>query len=100
MTWINFLSFLGMGYAAYYLLIILLDSRPAPSKTNNEDNILTFSETVVPEKVALEDIPLAVPASSTTGPASTGLGGVSLKGMFDLARQDAIQYTRSVSFDR
>jgi|GEM_PF-6875812 len=34
MTWINFISYLGMGYAAYYLVIFLLDSTPGQIKSN------------------------------------------------------------------
>lgn len=99
MTWINFLSYLGMGYAAYYLLVILLDSRPAPGKNSETSPVLTFSETVDAQKVGLEDLGKAASSGIiASGPASVALGGVSIKELFHLARQDAIQLTRTVSF--
>ncbi|MEJ2880397.1 hypothetical protein [Pedobacter sp. GR22-6] len=96
MTWINFLSFLGMGYAAYYGLLILLERKSAPGKADPVSPVLTFTEFVVPEKISLEDIGLSSPAASS--PASIALGGVSIKELFVLARKDAIEFTKSVSF--
>ena len=94
MNWISFLTYLGMGYAGYYIFMILLDSR-ASSGSGTPDTLpaLTFSETVEPEKISLEDFKSKVPE-----PGSVGLGSVSLKKVFDLARQDAIEFTKSVSF--
>jgi hypothetical protein len=99
MTWISFLSYLCMGYAAYYLFVVLLDSRSPPGKTGDVNPVLTFSETVEPEKITLTDVAVvdAIAGYPSTA-ASVGLGGVSIKTLFDLARQDAIQFTRSVSF--
>jgi hypothetical protein len=99
MTWINFLSYLAMGYAAYYLLVILMDSRPAQGKSAEALSLLTFSETVEPEKVSLENFTNAASsARNGSGPASVALGGVSIKDLFELARKDAIEFTKSVSF--
>jgi hypothetical protein len=102
MNWITFLSYTSMGYAAYYLIIVLLESRRTPGP-DDEKNLETFSfsKTVEAEKVSLEDYEHidAQPAPFTaTEPVSSGLGGVSLKGLFDLARIDAIEYTKAVSF--
>jgi hypothetical protein len=96
MNWISFLTYLGIGYATYYLLMILLDSMTA-SRNSPKDTlpVLTFTETVEPEKISMEDF------SDNTfhaEPASIGLGSVSLKDLFTLAHQDAIEYTKSVSF--
>ena len=97
MTWINFLSYLGIGYAAYYLLIFLLDSRPGQSKSSNQTEVLTFSETFIPETVTLENVESSGRIFSSS-PASTGLAAVSIKDLFELARKDAIEFTKSVSF--
>lgn len=99
MTWLNFLSYLGMGYALYYVTIFFLDSRGSPAKPDDRAQVLTFTEKLEPEKVGLEDFELAgVSGMATSGPASVGLGGVSLKDLFALARKDAIEFTKSVSF--
>lgn len=96
MKWISFLTYLGIGYATYYLIIILLDSMNT-SRNGPKDTlpVLTFTETAEPEKISLEDF-----ADNTfhAEPASIGLGSVSLKDLFTLARQDAIEFTKSVSF--
>lgn len=97
MTWINFLSYLGMGYALYYVALYLFDSRASPGKPSDISSVLTFSENVVPEKVSLDDFS-DVPTSAPSSPASIALGGVSIKDLFDLARKDAIEFTKSVSF--
>lgn len=99
MTWINFLTYIGMGYVAYYLFMFLLDSKASPGKSAEPAPVLTFSETVEPEKISLEDIGKSMlPIANTSGPASLGLGGVSIKDLFALARKDAIEFTKSVSF--
>jgi len=98
MTWINFLSYLGMAYVLYYLSVYALDRMTAPrSAVSNELPVLTFSESVEPKQVSLADVVAEAPGSGHVPP-SIGMGGVSLKELFDLARQDAIQFTRSVSF--
>ncbi|HMI04864.1 MAG TPA: hypothetical protein VK541_20415 [Pedobacter sp.] len=100
MTWINFFTFCGIGYAVYYLMVFLLDSRAAPEGGGDIPTVLTFSEDVVPEKISLADFGAKADASveAKFEPASVGMGGVSIKELFVLAQKDAIQYTRSVSF--
>ncbi|NQX54460.1 hypothetical protein HQN86_12615 [Pedobacter panaciterrae] len=99
MNWISFLTYLGLGYGAYYFIVFLLDSRASSgSETGASLPVLTFSETVLPEKVSLEDFGLEDNNSSAGGAASIGMGGVSIKELFNLARKDAIEFTKSVSF--
>nr|WP_068890416.1 hypothetical protein [Pedobacter panaciterrae] len=99
MNWISFLTYLGLGYGAYYFMVFLLDSRASPGSENEASlPVLTFSETVLPEKVGLEDFGLRDATSSAGRAASIGMGGVSIKELFDLARKDAIEFTKSVSF--
>jgi hypothetical protein len=99
MTWINFLSYLAMGYAAYYLLIILMDSGPSLGNNSESSPVLTFSEHIEPEKIGLEDYGKGATAGkNSSGSGSVALGGVSIKDLFELARKDAIEFTKSVSF--
>ena len=93
MTWIKFAIWLSGLYIAYYLLIILFDlmkgkNQPAASAGSE----LTFSEHFEPVS--------AVPDLSQPDAADpvVSSGGVSLKQIFSLAREEAIEYIRPVSF--
>jgi len=108
MNWLHFLLWVLGIYCMYYLAIILWDAAlsgksPAGRLKSNE---LTFSETHLPQK--LEPGPEVVPVK-TKGVAGVGQklslepeiiasGGVSLKNLFSLAREESIVYTRRVSF--
>ncbi|HKG05642.1 MAG TPA: hypothetical protein VKB19_04255 [Pedobacter sp.] len=103
MNWLPFLAWLGLAYFIYYLLLILVDSRASGSHSSEDElPVLTFSEARPPEKVMLED--LVVDSGSVSAPAvypepaAKGLGGVSLANLFELSRNEAIEYTRAVSF--
>lgn len=100
MNWITFFSYTGMCYAGYYLVVFLLDSRASPRDSGQpETTLLNFAEDYPPEKVMLEDLaPGIQPGELSPDPASVGLGGVSMQDFFELARTEALQYTRSVSF--
>jgi hypothetical protein len=93
MTWIKFTIWLSGLYIAYYLFLILFDvlkgkNQPAKSAGNE----LTFSEHFEPVS-ALPD-----PDEPGAGDPVIASGGVSLKQMFSLAREEAIEYIRPVSF--
>jgi hypothetical protein len=98
MNWIHFLFWVVGLYTAYYLVVILLDNakrgRNASGPASTE---LTFSEDIAPKSIAhlpdREASPLA-----KAGPATVASGGVSLKNLFGLAREEAIIYTKAVSF--
>ena len=89
----------GAGYLCYYLALIVTDVVFSKRITREKDEIpvLTFTEHRAPEKVSLDDFKTGGDVTEP-GPASIGLGGVSLQNLFVLARQDALQYTKSVSF--
>ena len=90
----------GACYLCYYLALIVTDALFSKIITaeKNEMPVLTFSEYQPPEKISLSDFKDAAGGSADSDPASAGLGGVSLQNLFELARQDAIEYTKSVSF--
>ena len=100
MNWITFLSALGGCYALYYGLLIAMDSMKGPaSKKHTGPPQLVIDAEYVPEKVSLEDFPVesrspAIGASIAT----VGLGGVSLKEVFELSKAKALEYTRTVNF--
>lgn len=100
MNWITFLSYLGICYALYYLVVFALDSRASPGGGGKpETTVLTFSEDYPTEKVLLEDVhPGPQTGQTDSAPASVGLGGVTMQNFFALAQTEALQYTRSVSF--
>lgn len=100
MSWITFLTYTGICYALYYLVVFLLDSRASPGDGGKpETRVLTFSDDYPTEKVVLENItPGLQPGQSGSVPATVGLGGVSMQNFFALAQTEALQYTRSVSF--
>lgn len=97
MNWTHFLLWLAGGYGLYYLIVILADL----SRSKRQDSAgrasheLTFSEQVTP-------VQLAPQANQTTQPKDKpeviGSGGVPITDLFRLAKQEAIIYTRGVSF--
>jgi len=94
MTWIKFLLWLSGLYTAYYLALIAWDYLRSGRSNSNDDksNELSFTEqvdaiTLTPELTSA-DIVSPLYAS----------GGVSLKNMFDLCRDEAVEYIRQVSF--
>lgn len=90
----------GACYLCYYLALIVTDVLFSKIITaeKNEMPVLTFSEYQPPEKISLSDFNNGTLGDAGSQPASTGLGGVSLQNLFQLARQDVIEYTKSVSF--
>lgn len=94
MTWIKFALWLLGIYSLYYVALILWDFlRTQGGYTNNEKHELTFVEDIHPVKSFLEEI-----SGSGKEPAVTFSGGVSLKELFNLAREESVEYIKSVSF--
>jgi hypothetical protein len=93
MTWFKFLLWIGGLYTAYYLVLIAWDNLRSGRKLKGEEsNELTFSEDVsavslVPE-LSMADVSSPIYAS----------GGVSLKGLFNLCRDEAVEYIKQVSY--
>jgi hypothetical protein len=94
MTWIKFALWLLGIYTFYYAGIIFWDYlRSNRSTPENSKHELTFVEDIEPEKSYLEE-------STVTGKESPVAfsGGVSLKQLFNLAREESVEYIKSVSF--
>ncbi|MBT2560119.1 hypothetical protein J7E50_02640 [Pedobacter sp. ISL-68] len=112
MNWLQFFLWITGVYTLYYLVVILLELkgnvRLAVGKAMS--NELTFNESTEPQLIEAQDDVLTVinPAAPGSGkpikagpkaaPEVISSGGVSLKNMFTLAREEAIIYTRPVSF--
>ncbi len=100
MNWLHFLNWVAGLYLIYYLAHILFDysrnRRPHASFSGE----LTFTEDISPKKIEhLPDKTESPPKQAPkTESAIIGSGGVSLKNLFSLCREEAIIYTRPVSF--
>ena len=98
MTWLQFFFWLSCLYLTYYLLNILLDwSRGQTPVKGTEIQELTFSEQQIPEQINLKPVSRSA-AAAPVAPPATGLSGVTMTGLFELARTESIHLTRSVAF--
>lgn len=96
MTWFNFLGWLAGLYALYYLFLVLWDvarGKEAPSEPGWTQE-LHFEGGFRPQAIG-PDGPME--ANEGDNPVSA-LGGVTLKGLFDLAKAKSVEYTRGVTF--
>ena len=110
MNWLHFLSGLGALYAIYYLAVILIDMASGRNGTGAGpvSHELTFSENVIPlqpaEAIAqsgqsgFKSQPDLQKGGQKKEPEMMGSGGVVIDNLFRLCKQEAIIYTRSVSF--
>ncbi|UOE47833.1 hypothetical protein MTO98_25825 [Mucilaginibacter sp. SMC90] len=96
MNWIKFTLWLSAIYASYYGLLITWDFlRSGKSDNHEERNVLTFVEQETPVRLQSgtdEDSPARLESPIVSS------GGVRIKQMFGLAQQEAIEFTRAVSF--
>ncbi|TFF37683.1 hypothetical protein [Mucilaginibacter psychrotolerans] len=94
MTWMKFAVWLFGFYTLYYAAIIFWDQlRSKRAHTQQDKHELTFVEDIEPIRSHIEES-----AANDTGSSIASSGGVSLKQMFNLAREEVIEYTRAVSF--
>ncbi|RVT99724.1 hypothetical protein EOD41_14870 [Mucilaginibacter limnophilus] len=95
MTWIQFTGWISSLYICYYLVILVLDNRRLQHNKTGEamSEVLTFPGEEIPQVVS----PIETPAQKAQ-PDVISSGGVTLKSLFTLAREEAIIYTRPVSF--
>ena len=94
MTWIKFALWLLGIYTIYYVALILWDIlRTQQGETGSEKHELTFVEDIHPVKSFVEEITGSGKESSVTFS-----GGVSLKQLFNLAREESVEYIKSVSY--
>jgi arginine exporter protein ArgO len=93
MTWIKFALYLGGIYLMYYGAIIFWDYlRSGKQPQDERSHELSFEEPVE----AIREVPDTSP--QVYGSSVLSSGGVSLKQLFNLAREEAIEFTRPVSF--
>jgi hypothetical protein len=97
MNWTHFLLWLAGGYGLYYLIVILADLARSKRQAlpGGSPHELTFSEQVTPVQLATQAVQ---PIKSPDKNEMLGSGGVPITDLFRLAKQEAIIYTRSVSF--
>jgi hypothetical protein len=100
MNWFHFLSWVAGLYLLYYLSLILFDVSQYRTVKVPESGELTFSEDIPPKKIwQLPDKTGNPPEPvQKTDSAIIASGGVSLKNLFGLCREEAVIYTRPVSF--
>lgn len=93
MNLIKFALWLSGIYLAYYLALILWDTlRSGHTPESSGPHHLTFSE-------HQEAVPrMLQPEAELSGSAVISSGGVSLKQLYSLAKEEMIEYTRAVSF--
>lgn len=94
MTWIKFALWVLCGYTAYYTALIVWDYlRTNRGEAANSKHELTFVEDINPIQSLVEEI-----IGSGKESAVAFSGGVSLKELFNLAREESVEYIKSVSF--
>jgi len=93
MTWMKFVLWLGATYLMYYGALILWDLLRSGKKTGDiRSHELSFEEHIEPVKETPDPAPQRYDSSVLSS------GGVSLKQLFNLAREEVIEYTRTVSY--
>lgn len=94
MNWIKFALWLLGIYTTYYIALIFWDYlRTNHGGTAVDKHELTFVEDIEPLKSHVEEV------SGTEKESSVAFsGGVSLKQLFNLAREESVEYIKSVSF--
>jgi len=94
MTWIKFAIWLLGIYLIYYAALIFWDFlRNNRGETTADKHELTFVEDIEPIRSPVEEV--AVPANDSSIAFS---GGVNLKQLFNLAREESVEYIKAVSF--
>lgn len=94
MTWLKFAICLLGIYAIYYVALIFWDNlRTNREESGIDKHELTFVEDILPVKSLVEEIIGSGKESSIAFS-----GGVSLKQLFNLAREESVEYIKSVSY--
>ncbi|WP_316762026.1 hypothetical protein [Pedobacter aquatilis] len=108
MTWINFLTLIFIVYLVYYCLNLFFDLFLSPRSAAREisGDELFFTETFTPELITAQR--MAEPVIEETkeekplvyfpsGPVNAS-GGISLKHLFSLAKDNLIEHTRAIPY--
>jgi len=99
MNWPHFLSWVAGIYVLYYLALILIELSRSRGTKVAQTGELTFSEDNPPKKIEHQpDTEIQPEKAAKPTSATIASGGVSLKNLFGLCREEAIIYTRPVSF--
>lgn len=93
MTWMKFALWLSGIYLMYYGALLSWDLLRGGKKAGAARSAeLSFEEAIEPVKMAADNWPQPYESSVISS------GGVSLKQLFSLAREEVIAYTRPVSY--
>ncbi len=94
MTWLKFALWLLSIYSIYYVALIFWDNlQTKRGETGSDKHELTFVEDIQPVQSFVEELTASGKESSVAFS-----GGVSLKQLFNLAREESVEYIKSVSF--
>ena len=94
MTWLKFALWLLSIYSIYYVALIFWDNlQTKRGETGSDKHELTFVEDIQPVQSLVEELTASGKESSVAFS-----GGVSLKQLFNLAREESVEYIKSVSF--
>ena len=113
MTWTSFIVTLILAYLVYYGLNLFLDlligRKPATSESENE--VLFFEENNAPEAISYKQETEPEPVTQSAESDSVGntvrsiapglldaTGAVGLKQLFNLAKDDLIEYTKAIPY--
>ncbi|MCX2575728.1 hypothetical protein [Pedobacter sandarakinus] len=110
MSWTNFLAIIFIVYLVYYLLNLFFDLFLSQRGTVDETAVdeLFFAQTFTPELITLEEKAEEAVATDSekkekpgpylpTGPISSS-GGIGLKQLFSLAKDNLIEHTRAIPY--
>lgn len=110
MTWTQFIIYLSGAYCCYYGANLLFDfSRASVEGENENTNMVAvgLSSSDLPKKIEMEDMDPSFAeidyfVGEGEGDAAdspiVASGGISIRELFELAKDESIEYTRSVSF--
>ena len=108
MSWINFLTVTFFIYLVYYCLNLLFDLFLSPRNPIGEisEDELFFTQTHTPELITTKAMAEEVTGSAEkekpvvyfpSGPVNS-TGGISLKHLFSLAKDNLIEHTRAIPY--
>ncbi|RBQ12048.1 hypothetical protein [Pedobacter miscanthi] len=110
MTWTQFIIYLSGAYCCYYGANLFFDySRAYRANETGDAGLISvgLSSSDLPQKIAMEDLDpgfseIAYFIGEGDGDAAdspiVSSGGISIRELFELARDESIEYTRQVSF--
>lgn len=112
MSWINFLTVIFIVYIVYYLFNLLFDLFISPGNRVSErtEDELFLTETYSPELISFEEpqpeeephekdsVVAKTDKAANVSSAFVSSGGVGLKQLFSLAKDNLIEYTKAIPY--